>query len=131
VREVEVFGMGKGRLRPEFVERAESFSDRCLGVAEVLAEAKRFGRFVDQLAASGTSVGANLAEADQAMSTADFRKSLSIAMKELAETRFWLRLAVRRGWLRQDRTQSLFDELEELRLVVGSLLSKTKPNAPR
>jgi four helix bundle protein len=53
---------------------------------------------MDQIAASGTSVGANTFEADEAMSRKDFCKALGIANKELNETRFWLRLFVRREW---------------------------------
>lgn len=118
--------MGKGRLRPEFVERVEVFSDRCVAVAEQLAEDRRFPRLVEQIAASGSSVGANVAEADEAMSVADFRKCLGISMKELVETRFRLRLAIRRGWLTEKRLESLLAELQEIKLVIGSILTKTK-----
>ena len=118
--------MGKGRLKPEFVVRVESFSDRCIAVAEQLDEDHRFRRLVEQLAASGSAVGANLAEADEAMSTKDFRKSLGIAVKELVETRFWLRMVIRRGWLSASRLDPLLAELAEIKLIVGALLSKTK-----
>jgi four helix bundle protein len=117
--------MGKGRLRTEFVERSEAFSDRCVAVAEQLDADGRFRRIVEQLAASGSSVGANLAEADEAMSRNDFRKSLAIATKELAETRFWLRLAIRRGWLEKTRLDPLLTELEEMKKIIGSILSKS------
>ena len=91
--------MAKGRLKPEFVERVEAFSDRCVAVAEQLDQDGRFRRIVEQLAASGSSAGENIAEAAEAMSTKDFRKSLSIASKELVETRFWIRLVIRREWI--------------------------------
>lgn len=119
--------MGKGRLKPEFVERVEAFSDRCVAVAEQLDGDKRFKRIVEQLAASGSSVGANIAEADEAMSLNDFRKCLAIAMKELVETRFWFRLTVRRGWMTEARLGPLVVELEEVKKIVGSILSKTQP----
>ncbi len=118
--------MGKGRLKPEFLERSEAFCDRCVALAEQLDSDGRFRRIVEQLAASGSSVGANLAEADEAMSLKDFRKCLAIASKELAETRFWIRLAVRRTWVSAPRVESLLGELEEIRLIVGSILTKTK-----
>lgn len=114
---------------PDFVERVEGFSDRCLAVAEQLDAERRFARVVGQLVGSGTSVGANVAEADQAMSTADFRKCLSIAIKELAETRFWLCLCIRRNWIADVKLQPLLDELQEMRLIIGSILSKTRPEA--
>jgi four helix bundle protein len=49
---------------------------------------------------SGTSVGANIFEADEAMSRPDFCRMLGIVIKELNETRFWLRLVVARKWIR-------------------------------
>jgi four helix bundle protein len=86
-----------GRLTKDFLERIESFCDRAVGVSEELGKRKVSLRIVDQALASGTSVGANVFEADEAMSSADFVKCLAIATKELNEFRFWLRLAGRRG----------------------------------
>jgi four helix bundle protein len=117
--------MGKGRLKPDFLDRTEVFSDHCVAAAEQLLAQGWFLRLVDQLAASGSSVGANIAEADQAMSARDFRKCLSIVAKEFAETRFWLRLVIRRGWIAESKLRPLLTELEELRLIVGSILSRT------
>ncbi|MCW5764549.1 MAG: four helix bundle protein [Phycisphaeraceae bacterium] len=118
---------GKGRLQPQFIARVEEFSDRCVAVAEQLERDGRFRRIVEQLAASGSAVGANLAEADEAMSRRDFRKSLAIAAKELAETRFWLHLAVRRAWLVQSRLDPLLAELSEIKRIVGAILTRTAP----
>ncbi len=123
--------MGKGRLQAEFLDRIESFSDRCVAVAEQLLTDGRFLRIAEQLAASGSSVGANLAEADEAMSLKDFRKCLAIASKELAETRFWLRLVVRRAWLPESRLAPLLAELTEIKRVLGSILIKTSENTGR
>jgi four helix bundle protein len=122
--------MGKGRLNAEFLDRTLEFSDRCLAVAERLARAGKFARFIEQLAASGCSVGANIAEANEAMSLKDFRKCLSIAIKELAETRFWLTLVVRRKWLPESRLRPLMDELLEIRKILGTILARTRL-APR
>jgi four helix bundle protein len=49
---------------------------------------------VRQLIRSGTSVGANVEEAQAAQSRADFIHKIEIALKELRETRYWLRLLV-------------------------------------
>ncbi len=119
--------MGQGRLRPEFLERTEAFSDRCVAVAERLFTDGRFPRLVEQVAASGSAVGANVAEASEAMSRKDLRKCLSIAAKELSETRFWLRLFIRRGWVQAAQVSGLMSELTEIKLVIGSILTKTDP----
>ena len=124
--------MGKGRLKPEFLERTEGFADRCLQVADQLQADRRFTRVIDQLAGCGSAVGANLSEADEAMSVKDFRKCLSIAIKELAETRYWFRLIARRKWIPQSRLEPLLAELHELKLIVGAILTKTAPvKSPR
>jgi four helix bundle protein len=103
-------------------------SDRCLAVAELLHAEKRFLRLIEQFAASSTSISANIVEADEAMSRKDFRKCLCISIKEHAETRFWLRLFVRRGWVTQSKINSLQKELEEIRLILGTILARTAPS---
>ncbi len=85
-----------GRLRLELLDRIEAFSHAVLDVVGLMDDQGVSRRIVDQLAASGTSVGANVFEADEAMSRKDFVKCLSIAAKELSETRYWLRLAIGR-----------------------------------
>lgn len=115
-----------GRLQPEFLERIEGFSDRILNVVETLAEQRRSIRILDQLTGSGTAVGANIFEADEALSRRDFRKCVAIANKELSETMFWLRLGSRRGWIAGDRLDALLGEAKELKRIMGSILSKTR-----
>ncbi len=114
------------RLQENFLERIESFSD-C--IVHVGAELDRRGvtrRIVDQVIAAGTSIGANAFEGDEAMSRPDFVRCMSIAAKELAETRFWLRLASRHDWIRTDRLLPLLQEADELRRIIGTMIRKTK-----
>lgn len=113
-------------LQEQFLERIESFADRVIHVATALEERSLSRRIVDQVLASGTSVGANIFEADEAMTRADFVKSLCIAIKELNETRFWLRLASRHNWIKQDRLSDLIQESTELRKILGTMVSRTK-----
>lgn len=115
-----------GRLKPEFLEQVESFVDRSLDVVDVLMEQRRNLRILDQLTGAATSVGANVFEADEAMSRADFRRCLGIAMKELNESFFWLRLCVRRGWVTEVRMMSLQAEVQELKSILGTILMKTR-----
>ncbi|MBX3377808.1 MAG: four helix bundle protein [Phycisphaeraceae bacterium] len=118
-----------GRLNPAFLERVESFSDRMVGVAETLAGQRSLSRVVDQMIGCGTSVGANVFEADEALSRADFAKTLGIAIKEVSETRFWLRLAARRKWVKPERLASLQKEATELKLILGAMISRTRRHA--
>ena len=73
------------RLQETMRDRVERFADRMLDVADALENAGRRARLIEQIAAAGTSVGANLFEADEAMSRADFCKCLGICAKELNE----------------------------------------------
>src|SRR5262245_60194747 len=92
-----------GRLHAQTLEQAEGLADRVPDVAETIERQRRLRRVVDQVTGSGTSVGANLYEADQALTAKDFMKTLGIVVKELSETKFWLRLIGRRGWVKSTR----------------------------
>jgi four helix bundle protein len=70
-----------GRLRLEFIERVEAFCHRVLDVADELERSERSRRIVDQITGSGTSVGANIHEADEAPSRGMFAKCLSISLQ--------------------------------------------------
>jgi len=62
------------------------------------------------------------------MSRPDFCKCLSIAVKELNETRFWIRLASRRKWVAPERLSLLEGECLELMHILGAMISRTKAN---
>lgn len=117
-----------GRLQNEFLERVESHCDRILCVVDTLAEQGRSRRILDQLTGCGTSIGANLFEADEAMSRKDFCKCLAVANKELNEAMFWLRLIARREWIPHARLSAVLDESNELKRIIGSILTKTRAN---
>ena len=115
-----------GRLQPEFLERIERFGDRVLDVAEELTRKRVYRRLVDQIAACGTSVGANVFEATEAMSRPDFCCVLGISLKELSEARYWLRLIGRRGWIGASRLEPLEAEAVELVRIIGAMISNTR-----
>ena len=115
-----------GRLRADMIERVERFGDRVLDVAEELDAKRRFRRIIDQLVGCGTSPGAQIAEADEAMSAKDFAKSLGIALKELSECRYWLRTIARRSWVKPGRLAALVKEAEELKAIFGPNASPTR-----
>ena len=120
-----------GRLRPEFIERVDSFCDRSMDVAEALEQQGRSRRVVDQLYGSGTSVGASVAEADDGLSRKDFSTCLGRAIKELNETRYWFRIILRRGWLPPARLESLQAEAQEVKLILGSIVHKSRRGSAR
>ncbi len=115
-----------GRLKQSLLDRAEDFAVRVLDVAEVLEGTRVVRRIVDQLVGCGTSVGANLAEADEAMSDPDFFKCIGVSLKESNETRYWLRLIGRKGWVKPSRLTDLRTEAEELKRILGAVLTSKR-----
>ena len=90
----------------------------------------RLGRHVaGQLVRCGTAPGPNYDEGCAAESRADFAHKLSIALKELKETRGWLRFIIIAELLSRKKTEPLLDEAEQLiRIVASSVVTaKSKP----
>lgn len=79
-----------------------------------------------QLLKCGTSIGANLAEADAALTKADFSAKVSIAFKECKETQYWLNLLHDTGSLNDVQFQELFRLADELGRVLFSILKTTQ-----
>jgi four helix bundle protein len=73
-------------------EKSFQFAVRIVKVYEYLCSEKKEYTMSKQVLRSGTSVGANVAEAQQAQSRPDFISKLNIALKEAVETNYWLRL---------------------------------------
>jgi len=114
------------RLKIEFLDRVESFSHRVVDVAEAIERQRRSARVVDQMMGSGSSVGANTWEAAEALSGKDFCKTIGVVLKELSESRYWLRFVTKRGWIKPSQIALLHTEAEELQRILGSLVARTR-----
>jgi len=79
-----------------------------------------------QLLRSGTSIGANVAEAQQAQSRADFLSKLNIALKETSETKYWLRLLQATDYLTEKEAASMLRDCTELEKLLVSIIKKLK-----
>ncbi len=79
-----------------------------------------------QLISAGTSCGANYEEGCGAESRSDFIHKMSIVLKELKETRYWLRLILRTKMLGSTFTESSLDECGQLCAIVGKSVSTAK-----
>lgn len=80
-----------------------------------------------QLLRSGTSIGANVSEAQRAQSRADFHSKINIALKEANETHYWLRLLNRTEYISNQAFDSLEDDLREI-LALLTAICKTTEN---
>lgn len=79
-----------------------------------------------QLLKSGTSIGANITEANGAISQADFSAKISIAYKESLETKYWLRLLYDTNYISKPELDSLYQGADELCKILFSILKKTR-----
>lgn len=81
-----------------------------------------------QLLKSGTSIGANISEANGAISEADFSSKISISYKECLETKYWLKLLYETNYIEKSEFNTLFEKADELGKILFSILKKTRIN---
>lgn len=79
-----------------------------------------------QLLRSGTSIGANVTEANGAISTADFSAKISIAYKEALETKYWLNLLHDSKYLQTVEFEKMIKDADELCKILFSILKTTR-----
>ena len=98
--------MGEGKI--DICERSYEFAVRIVRVCREMDKRPDGSKaLTNQLIRSGTSVGANIEEAQGSQSRADFISKMSIACKEARETHYWLRLLADSGIMTNDELQSL------------------------
>jgi four helix bundle protein len=93
-----------------------------------LSEQKREYVMSKQLLRSGTSIGANIREAQNAQSKADFIHKFSISQKECDETLYWLELLSQSGFLEEKEFTTIHQEANELLRMLKSSILTTKQN---
>lgn len=93
---------------------------------QCLTDSKKEFTLSKQLLRSSTSIGANIAEAQQAQSKADFIAKLSISLKETSETKYWLRLLNVTDYLSEQEFHSVFCEGTELEKKLVAILKTLK-----
>lgn len=79
-----------------------------------------------QLLRSGTSIGANVAEAQGGISNADFSAKISIAYKEALETKYWLNLLFDSQMIEEPTFNPLLEATDEVCRILYSILKKTR-----
>lgn len=107
-------------------QKSFHFAMRIVGLYRYLTETKKEFILSKQLMRSGTSIGANVAEAEQAQSRADFVAKLSIALKETAETNYWLRLLYATGYIQEAEFQSMYSSCVEFGKMLTAIIKSSK-----
>ncbi len=108
------------------VERTLGFSLRIVRLCRQL-EKDGVGRVLGrQLLRAGTSIGANVHEAQGGQSKADFIAKMSIAHKEALETAYWLRLVEAADLVVTERLAELIDETDQIIKIISRILITSK-----
>ena len=105
-------------------DKCMNFSIRIIGLCRFLNEEKHEYRIADQMFRSGTSIGANIAEAQCAINKKDFIAKLYISLKESNETLYWLRLLQRTQYITNKQYESVYKDCEELKRMLVSIKKK-------
>lgn len=112
------------------LERSYAFAMSIMRFCVLLREKKEF-ELSSQLWRSGTSIGANVEEAQAAQSRADFKSKMSIAAKEARETHYWLRLTRDGKIISKEQVTPLIDDISEIKRILTSIVmssGQSKPN---
>ena len=105
-------------------ERTEEFGERIIGFCKMIPRGPITDPLINQLVRSGTSVGANYAEADNAESKRDFRHKIGICKKEAKEAKFFLRMVKSAVPELSASSAPLIQEAKELNLIFNSIFRK-------
>ena len=103
--------------------------DFALDIIELYKFLKSKNEFVisKQLLRSGTSIGANVEEANAAQTKKEFATKMSLASKEARETRYWLRLLDKSKLVDSDYKNHI-TKIDELIRIITAIVKTTQPN---
>ena len=113
----------KNQLREDSINFAINVSDVC-------EEIKGIHIYTNQLLRSSSSIGANLHEAKYAQSRADFINKLEIALKEAAESEYWLEILYRKDKITSEQYKKLGSDCGSIRCRLIASITTAKKNSP-
>ena len=107
-------------------DKSFQFAIRIVNLCKLLRTERREYTLSGQLLKSGTSIGANISEAQHAQSRADFLSKLNIALKEATETTYWLRLLRATDYLTESEFQSIHEDCVEIEKILVTSVKSIK-----
>ena len=102
------------------------FAIRIVKFYRVLVEEKKIFVISKQLLRSGTSIGANVSEGSYAQSRADFINKMNIALKEAAESEYWITLLYKSELIDQKAYDSLISDVKQIIGTLVKIINSTK-----
>ena len=109
-------------------EKSLDFAVRIVELSDFLQNTYHDLVISRQILKSGTSIGANMRESQNAQSIDDFISKLSISLKEANETHYWLELLYRARKINEDYYTSMTHDLEEITAILVSSIKTSKSN---
>jgi four helix bundle protein len=107
-------------------KKAYQFAIRIVKAYQFLSKEKKEFIISKQLVRCGTSIGANISEANGAISKADFSNKISIAYKECLEAKYWLSLLRDTSFIDAKTFESIFLDADEIGKILFSILKSTR-----
>jgi len=121
-------GEGKKRAGDDISERLLDFAVRVIKLVNSLPKTIVGRHIASQLIRSGTSCGSNYEESRGAESRADFIHKLGIALKEIKESRFWLKVIFQGKIMKPEQIEPIIAECEELSAIIAKSIITAKAN---
>jgi four helix bundle protein len=123
---------GEGNAKYDLAERTARFGEEVIRFSMKVKRTEETRPLLRQVVRSGTSIGANYLEADEAGSRKEFRYRISICKREIKETRYWLRMIVCASPPARDNACDLWKEASELILIFAAIYrrSASEPDDP-
>ena len=106
-------------------EKSFAFAIRIVNLNKYLTSDKKELIMSKQLLRCGTSIGANVSEAERGQSRADFTAKMNIALKEANETYYWIRLLHATEYLDNKMFESIENDIKELIAILTAICKKT------
>ena len=110
------------------LEKSKKFAIRIINLYKFLINEKKEFVLSKQILRSGTSVGANVKEAVNAQSRADFISKMYVALKEAGETEYWLELLYKSDYINRNQFENYYNTNEEIIRIITTILKTAKKN---
>ena len=111
-------------------DKSMEFAVRIVRLYQYLSGEKKEKIMALQLLKSGTSIGANIREALQGQSKGDFTAKMSISLKEVNETEYWLELLYRTGYLTKEQYESINTDCAAIAKMLTAIVKSSRANRP-
>ena len=108
------------------MNKTMDFSVRIVKMFKYLKYEKKEYDMSRQVLRSGTSIGANVYEANEAQTKKDFHAKMCIALKEVSETEYWIKLLIKTDYLAVEHGNDILKDCLEIKNILIAIIKTTK-----